>query len=89
MVEKPGVEKFMVENSGVERSGVEMTFNPLYVSYKSLPFIAAGEKVLTKIFFFNERNNLFTIAGRMVTMQQQTFVSKLVKLLMKYAIVNF
>ena len=42
MVEKPGVEKLMVENSGVERSGVEMTFNPLYVSYKYLPFIAAG-----------------------------------------------
>ena len=51
MVEKSGVEKSMVENSGVESPGlkhwvekfdVEMSFNPLYVSYKSVSFIAVG-----------------------------------------------
>ena len=51
MVDKSGVEMFMALNSGVESPGlkhwvekfdVEMSFNPLYVSYISVSFIAVG-----------------------------------------------
>ena len=43
MAEKSGVEQLMVKSLGLRGQG----FNPLYVSYKSLPFIAAilGKKL--------------------------------------------